>query len=758
MRPALIAAILAVAALAARLIAQTSSPAPGLEQRFAKADRDRDGRLSAAELPMPVLFAAMDSDRDGFVTRTEAGKYFAQTASGSLENIRGGVEEIFVRADRDGDGMVDCVELPNEKSFAQLDENGDGGITLAEARARIGPLLGKLRQQVPAATPETPPSEKPSPPLETTILGPEVLKGTEVGIGRQVADAGFIDQGGQLRRLGEFGSRRGICIAFTSITCPVSKRYLPVLARLSSELKSLNVPLIVVDPMKSESREEFLAAMQSCGMGGLWASDGDQSVARALGATTTTEVFLLDASRTLIYRGAIDDQYGISYSREAPRHEYLRTAATALQAGGRPEISATTAPGCELDLVESEPTPKADSNAVTYYKDIARILQQNCIRCHHEGGLAPFSLEDADEVLDRAKTIKRVLDKGTMPPWFASVPEPGKPSPWINDHSLAARDKADLLAWINGDRSMGDPKDAPLPRAFPKGWQIGEPDLVLQLPQPVKIKSEGVMPYQNIFVETGLTEDKWVQAIEIQPTDREVVHHVLVFVEASGEKRGLGQRVPSATNSGAENHGYFGIYVPGNSTVVYPGGFARLLPKEARLRFQMHYTPKGHATKDQTRVGFVFAKSEPEHIVQVAGISNPRLVIPPHAANHPQTASIPVPVQVKLLAFAPHMHVRGKAFRYDVILPDGSRRTLLDVPRYDFNWQLPYRYAEPVEIPAGSRIEVTGWFDNSATNPANPDPNKTVRWGPQTFDEMLLGYVEFFIPSRSVGSNTASAR
>jgi hypothetical protein len=253
------------------------------------------------------------------------------------------------------------------------------------------------------------------------------------------------------------------------------------------------------------------------------------------------------------------------------------------------------------------------------------------------------------------------------------------------------------------------------------------------------------MPYQNVTVDTGLTEDKWVTGIEVKPTAREVVHHVIVFVREAGTRRG-DDGAPRIAADDDGRGGFFAAYVPGNDHVVYGPGFAKTLPAGAQLRFQIHYTPNGTATTDQVRIGVKFGKEAPQHVVQVAGIADTRLNIPPGADNHPETGALPVPREVKIIGFMPHMHVRGKAFRYDVILPDGTARMLLNVPHYDFNWQLAYRYAEPVTIPAGSKLRATGWFDNSANNPANPDPTKTVRWGPQTSDEMMLGYVEYYFP------------
>jgi hypothetical protein len=249
------------------------------------------------------------------------------------------------------------------------------------------------------------------------------------------------------------------------------------------------------------------------------------------------------------------------------------------------------------------------------------------------------------------------------------------------------------------------------------------------------------MPYVNLEVDTGFTEDRWVSGIEILPGAPEVVHHVLVFVQ-SGEKR---------RRTLEDGLGYFAVYVPGQSTARYPQGYGRFIPAGARLKFQMHYTPNGKATTDRTRVGLVFSKTTPKHRVKTASIVNPFLRIPPGAEAHEEKARIPVPKEVEVLSFFPHMHLRGKSVRYEAVLPGGERETLLDVPRYDFNWQFSYVYAEPRRLPRGSRIEVTGIFDNSAKNPANPDPSKTVRWGEQTHEEMLIGFAEFVVPSEAEG-------
>ena len=250
------------------------------------------------------------------------------------------------------------------------------------------------------------------------------------------------------------------------------------------------------------------------------------------------------------------------------------------------------------------------------------------------------------------------------------------------------------------------------------------------------------MPYQYITVDTDLSEDKWVQAIEVRPGNVGVVHHVIVSLRSGGAD---------------ERSGYWGVYVPGNSTLVYPDGYAKLLPKGANLKFQMHYTPNGTATEDLTQIGIIFASKPPKHEVKVAGIANTRINIPPGADNHQEFASWRLPHDAQLLGFLPHMHLRGKAARYEAVTSDRTE-ILLDIPRYDFNWQLLYRLAEPLTLKQGDTIRYTAWFDNSAGNPANPDPTRTVRWGQQTEDEMHLGYVEYIVPGMKPGESVDGVR
>lgn len=570
-------------------------------------------------------------------------------------------------------------------------------------------------------------AQEAKPKADPIRQGPRVMRPAEAGIGHLIPDVAFTDLAGKPGKLSDFKSAKFTVVAFTNTTCPICKKYAPSLARIEKEYSAKGVAFLFVNPTATDTPDGKPFA-------GRYVHDADGKLTATFAPAATTEVIVLDPGRTVLYRGAVDDQYGLGYALEAPRTHYLTAALNEALAGKPPVIAATEAPGCSLepDLAKTMPV------ALTYHARIERIMQANCVECHRAGGLAPFGLEKYAEVVDHKGMIKKVVDRGTMPPWFAAPAEKGKHSIYSNDRRLSESDKKDLLVWLGGDLKKGDPADAPIHRVFDSSWMIGKPDKIYELPRPIAIKAEGIMPYQNLSVLTEFEEDKWVQALEVQPTAREVVHHVLIFAIPKGGRL-----------TGGESAGFFAAYVPGNNTLVYPEGLAKKLPKGSTLRFQIHYTPNGKATTDRTRLGLIFAKEAPRQEVHVVGIANVMFQIPAGADNHKVTARLPVPFDAHVLAVFPHAHLRGKAAQYELKTPDGKTEKLLDVPHYDFNWQLQYRFAEPVAAPRGSTLTYTAWYDNSEKNPANPDPKKTVHWGQQTYDEMHLGYLEYVVDSGS---------
>ncbi|MEY4854906.1 MAG: hypothetical protein RIR32_1582 [Verrucomicrobiota bacterium] len=707
---------------------------------FQKYDLDRDGKVTTKELSNPQAFERFDTNNDGVITLEEynklAGGAAAKPSTSSAvatAALKLQIEVMIKAADKNGDGKITKEEAGEAAWFARLDQDGDGVISPEELS-----VMRRIVEQRGGAAggrglPANAPSIKPE-DLKKITSGPEVLKPGEVGIGRMIPDVAFTDLAGKSHRLSD--SRKGTVIIMTSATCPVSKRYASSIAELHKEIAGQGLTLLLVNPLASEKPEEIKAQLAAAGLTATYVHEKEKALAGALQARTTTEVFLLDAARTLVYRGAFDDQYGINYNLDAPKHRYLRDAIAAFLRGDKPAVQATAAPGCELDLPE-KPASQT-TTAVSYHRDVARILQQNCVTCHRDGGVAPFALDDLEEVQDRAKTIRRVVTEGTMPPWFAGIEKDAAKNPWANDCSLSPRDKADLLAWIDSkDRPLGNPAEAPLKRTYPAEWSIGKPDMIVQLSKAYDIKATGFMPYANDIVETELTEDRWVQSYEILPSARDVVHHVIVRVHAKGE-------AVRKADEGSE--GYWAIYVPGNGASVYPEGFARKIPAGAKVSFQIHYTPSGVAKKERLKMGLVFAKHPPTYEVRTAPLANIRLAIPPGAPRHIETHSQRVPFDMPVTGFMPHMHTRGAGFRYEVTYPDGKGEVLLDIPRYDFNWQLRYELKQPKLIPKGSTLKITAAFDNSAGNKANPDPTKLVKWGSQTVDEMMIGYVEYFRP------------
>jgi mono/diheme cytochrome c family protein len=640
----------------------------------------------------------------------------ALSAQTTAEKIGGA----FKRLDRDGDGQVTRAESGQAPWFDHGDEDKNGRLTLDEAIRRLSSLVEK--HGVPAPEAEA--------PDESLKEQPRVLKASEHGVGRRIPEVGLRDIDD--RPLPSRPGIRATVVVCFGPSCPLSRKFGPELARLEKDYGDRQVDFVFWCPLDGVDLADLRGFSSAHGLASAIVAGAANGLAAALRPETTTEVFVLDAARTLVFRGAVSDQYGLGYAKPAPSRPYLRQALDAVLGGAPPPVAATTAPGCALDLPASLPVTPATP---TYHREIRRIMQAHCVECHRDGGLGPFPLESPDDLAEHAGMIRRQVERGAMPPWFAAPPEPGGHALFSNDRSLPAADKAALLSWLKSGRPLGDPAETPLPRIFPEGWTVGTPDVVYALPEPVKIQAEGTMPYQNRTVETTHTEDRWVQGYEILPTAPDVVHHVIVKVHPKG-----------ATADGRGEDGFFAAYVPGNSRRMLPPGFAKRLPAGSRLSFQIHYTPNGRETEDQLLIGLIYAREAPRHEVHVAGIAQPRLRIPPGAAHHVETKRQVVPMNLNVTGFMAHMHVRGKSFRYELTTPDGRTETLLDIPRYDFNWQLQYDCAQPRFIPRGSTLTITAAFDNSPGNPANPDPTQTVRWGEQTHDEMMIGYVEHFTP------------
>ncbi|MGH9505019.1 MAG: thiol-disulfide isomerase [Terriglobales bacterium] len=405
-------------------------------------------------------------------------------------------------------------------------------------------------------------------------------------------------------------------------------------------------------------------------------------------------------------------------------------------------------------LVAGAAASSPDKPAPTFYKDILPLLQDHCQSCHRPGEVAPMPLVTYEQTHPWAPAIAKAVGSGMMPPWFAD-PRFGH---FSNDPSLTPQQIATVLAWVEAGTPAGNPHDAPLPVQWAKGWNIATPDLVLSMPTPVVIPADGDVEYTYEIVPTHFAEDKWVQMAEVHPSSPQYVHHAVVYIRPPDSHwlrhAPIGVPFTASTLSDPEDrleaHGTTSdlllVYARGSAPDHWPDGMAKFVPAGSDLVFQVHYTTNGHAGKDQTSIGLVFAKSPPRQRVITLQLNDHAFIIPPGADDFRVEVQGTLPHDATLLSFFPHMHLRGKRFEYDIVRPDGTIETLLLV-NYHFHWQLSYRLAQSMFLKAGTRLRAVAWYDNSRGNPHNPDPTATVTWGDQTYQEMMVGFFDVAVPA-----------
>jgi hypothetical protein len=544
--------------------------------------------------------------------------------------------------------------------------------------------------------------------------------------GELVVDFEYADVAGSRGRLsGLLAGKTALVIALRTTECPVSLKYGHRLAELERGYGAKGVGFLFLDVSSQDTETKIRQDLAKFGFRGPYIADPEARIGRLIRARVSSEVFVIDSSLTLRYRGAIDDQFGVGFDKPALGETYLLDALEDVLAGRKVEVAETEASGCVLSLADDR-LPKRE---ITYHSRASRIIQESCASCHRTGGVAPFALDTYRQAYGFREMIRLVVEDRRMPPWFAN-PAHGK---WANDRTLADRDRRDLLAWIAAGAPEGDPETSAAPRTWVEGWQMDEaPDAVFELPEPQQVPAQGVVDYRYVYVRTDFAEDKWVTRAEARPTAWDITHHIIAFIEAPGDE----EAGPLLVG-----------YAPGLPPYTFPSGSAKRLPKGAWLKFQLHYTPNGKAGVDRSKVGLVFADGPPERVIETSAVTTDEFEIPPHAASHEVVAEREFKRGGTIISLMPHMHLRGKAYRYELIRPDGTEEVILDVPRYDFKWQLWYEFKEPLVIMPGYRLRGRAWYDNSRGNPANPDPTVAVRWGDQSFEEMQIGFFDW-IPEK----------
>ena len=373
------------------------------------------------------------------------------------------------------------------------------------------------------------------------------------------------------------------------------------------------------------------------------------------------------------------------------------------------------------------------SSAPTFTKDVAPIVHNRCAECHRPGEAGPMALLTYQQVRPWAKAIKNATLARTMPPWSA---DPGV-GHFSNSRRLSDAELGTIVKWVDAGAPEGNPKDMPKLPEFVPGWQIGKPDLIVDTGTEFKIPAEGVISYKYFTIDPQFTEDKWVQALEVRPQQRAQVHHILVFVREAGKP---------ARRAGEQFSDMAIGYAPGVPSLTFDSDTGFQIKAGSTLQLQVHYTTNGKEATDRSSVGFKFRTTVPKYQAFSGSATQTRFSIPPGDPNYEVKASWVFREDATLLDLTPHMHLRGKAFKYKITYPDGKTEDLLSVPKYEFNWQLAYVLAEPRNVPAGSRIDATAWYDNSPNNKYNPDPSKEVRWGDQTFQEMMIGFFNYKVP------------
>ena len=549
-----------------------------------------------------------------------------------------------------------------------------------------------------------------------------------LGPGDRVDNFRLLDQAGASHELVYLSDAKAVVLMTHGNGCGIVQKSLPRLREIRDVYQTAGVEFLLVDSNLQDDRDSVAREAAEFGNDLPILIDETQLIGEALGVDRTAEVFVIDPkSWKVVYRGPMDDRLSYGAEKQATR-QYLVDALDATLAGKTVAIAKAEALGCLVNFPERE---HREAHAkISYAQRIAPLLVDKCVACHREGGVAPWAMTGYDIVRGFAPMIREVVRTKRMPPWHAD-PHYGS---FIGDRSMTNEDAKDLVHWVEAGALRGEGADplAALDKSWSE-WTLGKPDLIVEVPA-YKVPATGVISYQYPHAANPLGHDVWIRAIEIMPGNRSVVHHVLAGIDdpGNGERRAIRGQM-----------GELGGYAPGKNAIPYPSNTGILLPKEASFQFQMHYTPNGKAVTDVTRLGLYFYDKPPRHSLEMSIIYNASLAIPANTKSYSQTLDKTFDRDVVLYSLLPHAHLRGRAARFTAHYPNGREEILLSVPKYDFNWQPLYALNPPKLIPAGTRIVMDMSWDNSVQNPANPDPNKIVRWGDQTWEEMNVGWFRY---------------
>jgi mono/diheme cytochrome c family protein/thiol-disulfide isomerase/thioredoxin len=551
----------------------------------------------------------------------------------------------------------------------------------------------------------------------------------DVKIGAKIDDLRFKDIRHVARSLADFGEKKAYVLVFVQSGCPLAEKYMPILERLDRDYRDKGVQFVAVNSGPTDTIAVMAGQAVEFNVTFPFVKDADCKVADALGVTRTPEVVVLDASRTLRYRGRIDDQYRPGGQRPEPTRRDLVEALNSVVDGKPVEVASTPVDGCLL------PRPTAaGTDKVTFAEHVAPILHKHCQACHQPNTAAPFPLITYEHAKAKARTIAEVVNEGRMPPWYA-VPKSGDR---VQHKSLSTAERETIVRWVKADMPRGDDSKLPKPpEAQPTGWLIGEPDLV-QTTAPFELPTTGDIAYKYIVFPHVFKEDTWVTGVQILPSIPKAVHHANLAYWKIGE--------------GFKESNFITGVVPGGEPMTVDKGVAFLIPKGSALGIQIHYVPTGKAEKVTISVGVKYASGTIDKQLHHMLFVDTRYTIPPGAPAHPVKVTRTLDRDAIGIGLFSHMHVRGKAMSFTATTPDGKTEKLLTIPNYNFEWQIPYRW-EPGQklLPKGTKLECVALYDNSSFNPYNPDPKKAVKDGQQTYQEMMNGFMFYVDANEKLG-------
>ncbi|MEH6909101.1 MAG: redoxin domain-containing protein [Oceanicoccus sp.] len=560
----------------------------------------------------------------------------------------------------------------------------------------------------------------------------QTMSGSDSVVGMRVDDFELVDHTGTAHRLYYYNNSPAIVLMTQGNGCPIVRNAMPEFRAVRDDYASKNIPFFLLNSNIQDNRDSIAAEVENFGYDIPVLVDTHQLVGESLNVSRTAEIYVIDPiSKKVVYHGPVSDKVTYEVQKEKAASNYLANALDSIIAGKKIAVADVDAPGCLINFPENE---NRDQHAeISYHDTIAPLLEKNCIGCHQEGGIGPWAMTSYEMIKGFSPMIREVIRTDRMPPWHAD-PEVGH---FLRDKSLSANEIKTLVHWIEAGSPRGEgPDPLAVPRAPLKDWPLGKPDMIVALPS-ATIPATGIVDYRYPVIENPLKESKWLKASTVKVGSRETVHHVL---------SGFMKEMPKDGESGQIDWGpSVGGYAVGAESQISREGMGTYIPAGGAIGFQMHYTTYGKEVTDTTEIGLYFYDDDkkPKLMIRNMNIADISIKIPPNTARHEEIAYLEFPQDAELLFAFPHAHYRGQASKLSIRYPDGKEELLLSLPRYDFNWQRSYEFAEPIQIPAGSKLISINVYDNTRNNPANPDPSETIYWGEQSHEEMLFTAVSY---------------